>query len=116
MGIYRALAIDFWLRLPKVCVCVSRNNLSARPPACPPGVYMGTFGVYIGYIWVTYGGKYGYIWVYMGIYGGKYGYIWVYMGIYGYIWVHKTYAWVYMGIYRHDRALAIDFWLRLRPK
>ena len=48
---------------------------------------MGTYGVYIGYIWVTYGGKYGYIGAYMGIYGGKIGYIWVYIGIYGYMWV-----------------------------
>jgi len=74
-------------------------------------------GIY-GYIWVYMEvnmGIYGYIWVYMGIYGS----IWIYVGTYGYIgyiWVHKTYAWVYMGIYRHDRALKIDFWLRLRPK
>merc|ERR1712015_355291 len=61
-------------------VCVSRNNLFARPP----GVYMGT----MGYIWVTYGGKYGYIWVYMEVNMGIYGYIWVYMGPYGYMWVH----------------------------
>ena len=80
------------------CVCVSRNNLFVRLPARPPGVYMGTYGVYIGYIWVTYGGKYGYIWVYMGIYGGKYGYIWVYMGIYGSIWIYVgTYG--YIGVY-----------------
>ena len=71
------------------CVCVSRNNLFVRLPARPPGVYMGTYGVYIGYIWVTYGGKYGYIWVYMGIYEGKYGYIWVHMDIHGYIWVYR---------------------------
>ena len=33
------------------------------------------YGVYIGYIWVTYGGEYGYIWVYMEVNMGIYGYI-----------------------------------------
>jgi hypothetical protein len=80
------------------CVCVSRNNLFVRPPARLPGVYMGTYGVYIGYIWVTYGGKYGYIWVYMEVNMGIYGYIWVYMGIYGSIWIYVgTYG--YIGVY-----------------
>merc|ERR1712074_88933 len=58
------------------CVCVSRNNLFVRLPARPPGVYMGTYGVYIGYIWVTHVGIYGSIWIYV----GTYGYIGVYMG------------------------------------
>ena len=96
------------------CVCVSRNNLFVRLPARPPGVYMGTYGVYIGYIWVTYGGKYGYIWVYMGIYGGKYGYIWVYMGIYGYIWVHMDicgYIWIYRGIYGYIKLMHGYIWV-----
>ena len=97
-----------------VCVCPATICSSARPPA-----RQGYIWVHMGYIQGTYGlhmgvnmGIYGYIWVYM----GPYGYMWVHMDIQGYIWVHKTYAWVYMGIYRHDRALKIDFWLRLRPK
>jgi len=77
-------AISIIFKRVKKNVSIALSNYTRN--RCDRGIYGYNilYGVYIGYIWVTYG----YIWVYME----------VNMGIYGYIKLMHGYIWVYIGM------------------